>query len=651
MTLSLRTRLLVSFLLVILVTGATAVIVAVWTIGDTIVQQAQGKVRQDLNSARLVYQKALGDVHNTVTHTAIRFFLRDALVRGQASSLADELGAIQRREGLDILTLTDAKGDVLLRANNPSARGDSQLSNNLVHTALAREAPLACTEIVPRKELLRESEALARQADMKLVRTLRAQPTDETETTSGMVLMAAAPILDPAGKLLGLLYGGKLVNRNFRLVDTVRDTVYAGETYAGKPSGTATIFQGDVRVSTNVLTQTGDRALGTRVSQEVREQVLDRGQLWVERAFVVHDWYITAYEPIRNVSGKVVGILYVGLLERKFADIKSYTLWAFVGVSLVGIALSVAICYVLARSLAEPAHALMLAAERLAAGDLEQRVEPDDSTEEIRKLGTAFNLMIASIQERDERLRLRAQEEVMKSERLAMIGRLAAGVAHEINNPLTGVLTFSHLLKEKENLEQQDRDDLDVIIRETTRASGIVRGLLDFARERAVATEPLDLNEVVRQTLRLLGNRRAFQQITIEEELAEDLPNVDGDMNQLQQVVLNLSLNACEAMPDGGTLTVRTSVKSGRVLVRVADTGCGIRHEHLSQIFEPFFSTKPVGKGTGLGLSISYGIIQQHGGALEVASEEGAGTTFTITLPASTGQGPPAQDAGPRETA
>ena len=138
---------------------------------------------------------------------------------------------------------------------------------------------------------------------------------------------------------------------------------------------------------------------------------------------------------------------------------------------------------------------------------------------------------------------------------------------------------------------------------------------------------------MIRQTLRLLGNRQAFQQITVREDFQEDLPAVDGDMNQLQQVLLNLSLNACEAMPDGGTLTISTRARNGQVLVTLADTGCGVKKEHLDQIFEPFFSTKPIGKGTGLGLSVSYGIVQQHGGDLFVESEPGAGATFTIVLP------------------
>ena len=195
------------------------------------------------------------------------------------------------------------------------------------------------------------------------------------------------------------------------------------------------------------------------------------------------------------------------------------------------------------------------------------------------------------------------------------------------------MLTFAHLLRERENLPEQDKQDLGLIINETTRAGEIVRGLLDFARKSPSVKQLLEVNEVVRRTVRLLGTQKAFQHIAIHEDLQDDLPKVNGDLNRLQQVMLNLSLNACEAMPQGGTLTVSTSAQDGKVLMKVTDTGCGISAECLEHIFEPFFSTKPVGQGTGLGLSVSYGIVQQHGGSLEVDSTEGAGTAFTIVLP------------------
>lgn len=230
------------------------------------------------------------------------------------------------------------------------------------------------------------------------------------------------------------------------------------------------------------------------------------------------------------------------------------------------------------------------------------------------------------------------QEALVQSARLASTGQLAAGVAHEINNPLTGVLTFAHLLRQKPNMDEQDRHDLGLIISETTRVAEIVRSLLDFARERPVIKQPICVNEVVERTMLLVRNQEPFGRIEIEERPQRPLPLVDGDMSQLQQVLLNLSLNACEAMPDGGRLTITTRSDDGSVLVEVADSGVGIKQEHIAKVFEPFFSTKPPGKGTGLGLSVSYGIVQQHGGTLTVESREGAGSTFTISLPALRGE-------------
>jgi two-component system NtrC family sensor kinase len=280
-----------------------------------------------------------------------------------------------------------------------------------------------------------------------------------------------------------------------------------------------------------------------------------------------------------------------------------------------------------------PARKVIQMAQRVMEGDLTARVKIRPPGE-IGILCRAIDHMADNLAEREKQLNAATSKQLGGSEKLASLGRLAAGVAHEINNPLTGVLTFAHLLREKTNMDDQDRQDLDLIIRETTRAAEIVRGLLDFARERAVVMEPLNINEVIVRTIRLIRNQKLFDRIVICEELANDLPDIEGDMNQLQQVLLNLSLNACEAMPSGGTLTIRTRADGDRVVVQLADTGCGIKQEHFERIFEPFFTTKPVGKGTGLGLSVSYGILQRHGGAIELNSEEGKGTTFILLLPA-----------------
>ena len=322
----------------------------------------------------------------------------------------------------------------------------------------------------------------------------------------------------------------------------------------------------------------------------------------------------------------------MGLLQAPFSHqcnvISGVVLTLVIGATLVSLALLVLATELVLR----PIRRVVAMAQKVIGGDLSARVgiRPPG---EMGLLCRAVDSMAHAVEEREELLKQATRQQVGRSEQLASVGRLAAGVAHEINNPLTGVLAFADLLREKENMDDQDREDLELIIRETKRAREIVKGLLDFARETPQVKTQVNINDLVRQTILLLGKRDALQDIQLVEALTEPLPQVLGDKNQLQQVLINLSLNACEAMPNGGTLMLATSCADGRIVIEVTDTGCGIKQEHLDKVLEPFFTTKPVGKGTGLGLSVSYGIVQQHGGTLEVESQEGKGTTFKVTLP------------------
>ncbi len=235
--------------------------------------------------------------------------------------------------------------------------------------------------------------------------------------------------------------------------------------------------------------------------------------------------------------------------------------------------------------------------------------------------------------EREMRVRL------MESDRLAAVGELVAGVAHEVNNPLSSISAFAQLLLRDSSLTTQQRESLDVIRAETTRASQVVKDLLAFARRSEPRREPLDLNALVSRTLRMRQYQFTEAAVEIAPELADELPSVMGDARQLQQVCLNLLTNAVQAMgPDGGgTLRVRTALEQGSVRLEVTDTGPGISPSARAHIFEPFFTTKREGEGTGLGLSVSYGIIAAHGGTIEVAETSAAGTTFRVVLPAATG--------------
>lgn len=223
----------------------------------------------------------------------------------------------------------------------------------------------------------------------------------------------------------------------------------------------------------------------------------------------------------------------------------------------------------------------------------------------------------------------------MQSEKLASLGRLASGVAHEINNPLTGILTFSHLLMRKLKDNSELQKELEIIVRETNRVSIIVRGLLDFARESKPQKRPCNINELILHTLTLIERQSVFQNIRIMKNLDPQIPMILLDANQIQQVFMNILLNAADAMPAGGVLNITTFLVSedSFMQIKFTDTGCGIPEKNLNKIFDPFFTTKADKKGTGLGLAVSYGIIDRHRGQIEAQSEEGKGTTFIIKLP------------------
>jgi signal transduction histidine kinase len=232
--------------------------------------------------------------------------------------------------------------------------------------------------------------------------------------------------------------------------------------------------------------------------------------------------------------------------------------------------------------------------------------------------------------------RVHLEEQLQISEKMASIGLLAAGVAHEVNTPLTGISSFVQMLMEGAEPGDPRTKVLEKIEKQTFRAARIVNGLLNLARPAQTDSGPVDLHVVIGDVLSLLDHQLKTGRIQVRRELAATAPIVQGIEYKLQQVFLNLFLNARDAMPKGGWLTIVTRAEGDRAAVEVADTGSGIPPEQLSRIYDPFFTTKEIGKGTGLGLSITYGILQEHGGAITCNSAPGQGTRFSLLLPVAT---------------
>ena len=631
------TKLILSFLLIIIVSSGMFTAVGIQLIGDRVVTEAQEMVRQDLNSAREIYQNKLLHINDVVRLTATRFFLINALIAGDIDQVTAELYSVKQREGLDILTVTDATGNVLFRASNPDRFGDNVGDDELVSAVLNGKLPVYATEIVPSDILGLESPLLLEQAYIKFIDTPKARIKTETEETAGMVLKAAAPIFDYQDNLIGVLYGGDLLNRNYEIVDEIKQTVFEDLKYKGNDIGTATIFQDDVRVSTNVKNLDGSRAIGTRVSEIVYNQVVIEGEPYIGRAYVVNNWYITAYEPINDITNKVVGILYVGILEQKYLDIKQQTILAFLSIALIGVLVSTVLSYLLSRSISGPIRKLVLASKEVASGNLDTKVEIT-TTDELGKLAYTFNKMALSLRERDDKLKELTRSKLMESERLALIGQLAANVAHELNNPLTGIITYSHLLLEQTKAEDPTKDFLQKIVNQADRCKEIIKGLLDFSRQKKPDKTLCDVNSVLIDCISLVENQALFHNIQIQSSLKIDLPSAVIDPSQIERVFMNMIINAAEAMEGNGHLTIATRLDQDKSIIEVefTDTGSGIEKENLEKIFDPFFTTKDTGHG--LGLAICYGIIKEHRGTILVESEVGKGTTFNVRLPVSLGE-------------
>lgn len=288
----------------------------------------------------------------------------------------------------------------------------------------------------------------------------------------------------------------------------------------------------------------------------------------------------------------------------------------------------------LARRLTRPLETLTQAARQLGQGDFSIHVE-SSSRDEIGVLSGSFNKMAGELRKRLEELR-NTQAALVQSEKMSAFGQLSAGIAHEVKNPLTGILGHAQLSLRKVKEDDPLHNNISIIAQETKRCIEIITNLMRFARQEKMEYEPINVNDVVKQAMEMMDHQLTINQVKIEQNLESDLPQINGNANQLQQVLMNFGINAQQAMEgSSGVVRITTDVnKDGNVLLIFADNGPGIPADIQDKIFEPFFTTKPAGKGTGLGLSVTYGIIKDHKGEIRIESEIGTGTAFIMTFPA-----------------
>lgn len=665
-----RYRILILTLLPILLTLVSLVFITIyWNISYT-GKQLFMKVKADLavaeNTLQQVQVRQEKQLEKVMTSWTFQNDFRPIL-NGEMNHRANIDAFLNEQKqllNLDYLRLVSASE----AATDPDLR--------LILPKMGGLLPYSGLMVLSPERLARIDPELAVTASIPIVATLRAQNPDKGVEGRGLLSRSLLPVPDLAGKVAWYLDGGILFNRDTRIVDHIRDLVYDKGTLPERSIGTVTIFLDNIRISTNVPlhffpqgNETQGRALGSLVSEEVREKALNRGELWVDRAFVFNDWFISAYAPLEDIRGQRVGMIYTGFSESPFIHNYLLNIIELGTILMLVLLVSGLLVYRGAYSLLLPIeriHHVVQAVQsgrniRIGALGLDRENELSNLAEQFDRMLDLLQRRNAQIQSAAEQLEMKVEErtrslqdktlelernvallnetrqQLVTNEKLTALGELTAGIAHEINNPTAVILGNMELMRyELGDNADLVKEEIDLVIQQVMRISTIIRSLLQYSRpgEFNAPLEMQSITPIIEETMVLVRHSIKKQEVILITELSATCL-VQVNRPQLLQVLINLVVNAAHAMDGKGRIWVRTydwlqqDVPIG-VKIEVEDEGSGIAPELLGRIFDPFYTTRK--DGTGLGLSLSYGIIKRIGGTIEVSSTLGKGTVFTIGL-------------------
>ena len=650
---SFRVRLLLLALLPLgVVLPLLLAVLAIWG-GDYFDRLLTTKVRTDLAVAHGYFERVTDAVGSSVEGLANSARLGRALVQPadrRAGAIAELLAEVRLGQRLDFLRFLDVDRSNRVAADWP-----------VIKAALAGVARTE-TEIFSAAQLRQIDPVLAERALTPLIATANAQPDQRQMEDRGLMVHSAAAIRDADGRLLGVLEGGVLLNKNLAFIDRLNDIVYPAGALPVGSAGTATLFLGDVRVATNVRLFEGGRAIGTRVSAAVHAAVLDEGRTWLDRAFVVNDWYVSAYEPLLDSHEQRIGMLYVGFLDGPFAQARQQTFAIVVGLFALAMGVAAIFAVIWARRVFRPIERMHTTMHAIERGDADARVGEVETEDELGVVAAHFDQLLDRLQAQAESLKrwgdsldakvaertaeleqavadLRAaQSQLVMNEKMAAIGQLTAGVAHEINNPIAVIQGNLDVLRDILGPAAEPvAPEIRLIHEQVHRIRLIVTKLLQFARPQDYVgyLEPVAPAPLIQDSLVLVGHLLKKGNIAIEQHL-DSTRNVLCNRNELQQVLINLMVNAIQAMPDGGVLTLaaedwdEADMPIGLRLA-VTDSGPGISDEDRERLFKPFFTAGKPG-GTGLGLWVSQSLVERYGGKITVDSAPARGTRFAVWL-------------------
>ncbi len=646
MRIQLYKRIFLNFVLVIALFGLLAAAVGAYLINRSTVNEAQRRVSLDLRSAWSVVQGELDGIELFLGALSGGKRVQEAFHQPENPAIRSLLELARRQGHCDFLGLADTQGRVILRTLAPYLIGDYLTQDPLVGRALKGET-VSGFVLLEADRLKAEGGDLEERAFMVFEPTERAKIRAKNTESAGMALVAATPVDDETGVRKGVLYAGLLLNRNHALVDKIHAIVFEERLYKGRQPGTVTIFQWDSRVATNVKIANGNRAIGTRVSEAVYDTVLENNRPYYDRAFVVNDWYLSAYDPIHDPEGRVIGILYVGVLARQYDDLKR-DLWTLYGLlSLGAVAIVLALGFFFARHLTGSVSRLAQAAAEIAGGRLDMQVPEPTTDDEVRDLTRAFNDMAGRLKEREERLKATNAELDHTNRSLHVVNRnyldMLGFVSHELKNTLGVIYTSAKALGMTAigPLTEAQAKLVANITSSIVKAVGMTRKYLDLSRiekgELNPNRRPMDMiRDVVAPLLAEYGEALAARQVRLRNDLPVQVP-LNGDRDLLQVVYKNLLDNALKYGRSGGEIRLCCAAEDGMLRFEVWNQGDNLSQEQLAHVFDKFVRLRRaegLSQGTGLGLFITRDIVQRHGGEIHAACDGDQWVKFVFTLPA-----------------
>lgn len=629
------TKLTIYSIIVALIPILILGIVSTDTITQTMNKQAQEKINTDLHTAEGFMADQLDKLSSVCSYSVNSKDIITALKNKNTTKLKD-IAIIAKKSGdADFATIFDKKGHVVVRSNSNIAN-DTELLKIVKKALNGKE--INSIEILDEDTVCKEN--LENKTKIQIIKTGNHQEhtsknimTNKSVEKRALALVSIKPIKDKNGTIIGALLMSKVLNKDCSLVDKVKKTT----------KDTATIFLDGLRISTNVE-ENDKRAIGTFVSEEVYNKVIKDGETYYGRAFVVNDWYLTAYEPIKNSDNDIIGMLYVGIPEKPFIVLQNSIKHIIIGVGILGLLIALIVSFVINGKITKPLDELKKGAEAISKGNYDFRVKIN-TNDEFEELASVFNKMADEIRKSHEKLKKQAEELEKSYNELKELDRLksdiVAIVSHELRTPLTSIKGYVELVLDGTMgaITETQRKCLEIANENIDRLKRLIDNMLDLSKiehgELEMNTKPTNLKDIVENAVNILKPLADEKNINIIYKINDIIINCDKD--RITQVLTNLIENAIKFSPINEKVVIEAFKEGNSVHIKVIDNGPGIPKKDLDRIFDRFYQVdspaKRIKGGSGLGLAVCKSIIKAHGGVIWVESELGKGSVFHIILP------------------